>query len=679
MSEVEAIFTSESGGAIVGGGAKATSNSEVFLRNVVDIAQKGPEGLALKIGLAQHPRWLLANEYKMRKEQKLQLLQQLFYNIDATSQLDPMSAAKKKRREAEKHKRRAVQWWHRHLGIEDVAKVPFQERIAKACMADHLTLKVEGGSCMYSLRATALPLPSILQVTRVNLDAAQRSHEVSLDGLELDVVLPVSARSSAQAPERFEGEQLGQSCALGDQTHRDSDEVVFFRIVCQNIGNVRNVPLPAAQSKRAKQTDMAVTLHKARSCSDGSWHVETIPARAAGVATTVGVLSVVNADIQHVQQSMQWWVMKKQMQYVMDGLPVAQAAEAENLIQSLVRSRAFQGSMQYFTSTDVKQLATLRALEEGGFVTATEQSELRGSSPQTATHQWQLTAQGTRSLRAVHHTLRGHRVFQHLADTTQKSLMGASNWQLLAALDSQGWVLRPLPTAKANKKLVLPPYAHGSAKTWYLSAQTQHLTGARQYVMCLLSADKLFEGGVVKAIHHGQKTKYYLNVLQEKISGEVKVECADDETQKRAAESMTLELDVAMDTPPCSETRRYVAKVPLQNTDAGCDDSPEASDDGSNGGHSVESVFSASDEARESEDDAARFPGLVAEMEVLQASLHSDTADAADVCMAVGAEALPDEDTNHAPIIRGLSGYLHTKSLLYTSVVAPQPPCDNPC
>ena len=159
-------------------------------------------------------------------------------------------------------------------------------------------------------------------------------------------------------------------------------------------------------------------------------------------------------------------------------------------------------------AVDAEKMSQLKYLQQVGFVDGLIDDTSNSSK-------WWLTDEGlghlthTRCLVSPQPVLRC-RVGLSLEDST--------NWELLALMREQGWALTPIPNKK-KVKLALPPYTKGSARMCY--SNHIDLTVVRPYLLALLKADALFEGGVLLEVHHHKQNNYYKRVCSGTFSGQV--------------------------------------------------------------------------------------------------------------------------------------------------------------
>jgi hypothetical protein len=191
------------------------------------------------------------------------------------------------------------------------------------------------------------------------------------------------------------------------------------------------------------------------------------------------------------------------------GLRVCAAAFPADWSVRLLDSRAFPFSQTVLSVSDDDLLlaGALRQLEFSRFVTAV------GS--ENGTTAWQFTQLG---LGKVRHFRGIHRPVRVLDIRTNLPLENRSTWELLRSFLELGWIMKPVPKSQIAK-LSLAPYAAGADRIWYNSAVD--LTRGRLYITSLLKADKLFEGGVLRAVHHCQKPAYYKKLMSGTVSGVV--------------------------------------------------------------------------------------------------------------------------------------------------------------
>lgn len=83
-------------------------------------------------------------------------------------------------------------------------------------------------------------------------------------------------------------------------------------------------------------------------------------------------------------------------------------------------------------------------------------------------------------------------------------------FELVRLLQLGGWTV-----VATQKRKSLPPYVQNGDKCVYYHQRSAHGDLHHTYLICLLTADKLFERGA-RAIHHFALHKYYEALLQSK-------------------------------------------------------------------------------------------------------------------------------------------------------------------
>lgn len=233
------------------------------------------------------------------------------------------------------------------------------------------------------------------------------------------------------------------------------------------------------------------------------------------------ILSSKLGDPSVLQRGLRCWERESEPRFAFDGHPVR-----STIVNDLVCCKALPGHETRLVVVDREEakLRELGAFLQHGLVQQVDTEAVDASA-------WQMTVRGVQQLR---HMVMLGRSFPVVQPRAGLELEDSSNWELLHALDAQGWQMVRAPTTKAKRRALLPHIPGRLDKQWFNgSVDMNH---QRLYLIALLSSQTLFDGGRVTQVHHLRPAAYYKKVLAEQSSGEV----ADEEQPVL----LGLELDV---------------------------------------------------------------------------------------------------------------------------------------
>ena len=136
--------------------------------------------------------------------------------------------------------------------------------------------------------------------------------------------------------------------------------------------------------------------------------------------------------------------------------------------------------------------------------------------------QWALTPVATASVITMQDVKPSRPVYSKLSRAECEdieTLKKASGWQLLVALQEEGWTIARAPSSKKARLQLAPVQASsGPGRLWIIgkTVSKQHA-----YLVCLLARVQLKH---MRYIYHCQEESYYLGLLSGHISGELQVD-----------------------------------------------------------------------------------------------------------------------------------------------------------
>ena len=277
------------------------------------------------------------------------------------------------------------------------------------------------------------------------------------------------------------------------------------------------LPLPHATSKRLLARDMCVTVHQ-HQVANSSHLVSVEPRQAAGVDTQVAILSICNADVAALKQSMRSWSTRPALVFTLKGLRVS--AVAQELLQKCVHSRAFPDSpaSQHLVikSADTSSVQAMSELENLG---ATKRTSL---SRDEAT--WALTPRGVSQLHHMHEVSKPAlflRPCAELAALAPEELPSLTSWELFQVLRQKGWVLKRASGPPKKMRLLPPVTREPLLRQWYSTSVNLTSKNTRSYMLALAQVDELFAGSFVQCVYHCQKQAYYEHLLDGTSTGDL--------------------------------------------------------------------------------------------------------------------------------------------------------------
>ena len=298
-------------------------------------------------------------------------------------------------------------------------------------------------------------------------------------------------------------------------------DLLFFRIIPVRLHHQKTIPLPAANSRSLGQQELCVTLHAGHNLGIG--HVVSVEAtKATAVQNPVAVLSLRDITVRTLVEDLTAWITRKSARYVIPAISDAAAEATEDAVRKLVAARAFPntGRLLQVAASDAVTMQQLHSLLDLRIV-----KKVGGNAKNS---QWVFTDFGASELRVASEIQEPEMVFSPLEDFCASALENASCWQLFAALKKQGFQVCKKPRSRKQVLALAPHTADNENLVWYVSGSTlQHL---RMYMIALVSAQRLFDDGVVQRIHHCQPKAYYSQVLEGICSGSPMLSVADEPT-----------------------------------------------------------------------------------------------------------------------------------------------------
>ncbi|CAK9068538.1 unnamed protein product, partial [Durusdinium trenchii] len=515
---------------------------------------KDPNSLAKLFGFWNHPLWQKSVQQNYSKMLKMQLAATILYSGDPESQYAKDVQNKRRRKDKKKAMEQRVKKALRAYGNLGKGMSWSHGNVERVSIAHHLQERLEMGN-LYSLSQQSLNFPTLPQAQMPLQGLEEKRYPVSQEP-----ALQIQAEPWQSLQPLGPESETSAAIVLADDADKDKapgqlsvEKVVFLRIVKSKPSSLRNVDLPAAETKRLGSTDMCVSFHKARMAptiqgQDPSLCVSVEPTVAMGVPNTVAVLSVcgssnIDVDLGPLTQSMRCWMIDKQLQFALRDYTVS--AAASHLLRDAVLGRAFPNcSREQWLVLDTSNDAVMAAAKELQALGIFEPQSLAGGSACFA-----LTPRGVQQLHHMHAVQHPEKVFRSaetLAALPAPQMLECTSWELMQILKHQGWEMKKCPAGQ--KRRGLPPITRSTVeRKFYLSSLHAHSKHHMAYMKALCQAETLFEHGVVHAIHHGQNPTYYQAILDEAHDGVIApvplaIE-AGGSAEIAAAIPMQLELD----------------------------------------------------------------------------------------------------------------------------------------
>lgn len=515
---------------------------------------KDPNSLAKLFGFWNHPLWQKSVQQNYSKMLKMQLAATILYSGDPESQYAKDVQNKRRRKDQKKAMEQRVKKALRAYGNLGKGMSWSHGNVERVSIAHHLQERLEMGN-LYSLSQQSLNFPTLPQAQMPLQGLEEKRYPVSQEP-----ALQIQAEPWQSLQPLGPESETSAAIVLADDADKDKapgqlsvEKVVFLRIVKSKPSSLRNVDLPAAETKRLGSTDMCVSFHKARMAptiqgQDPSLCVSVEPTVAMGVPNTVAVLSVcgssnIDVDLGPLTQSMRCWMIDKQLQFALRDYTVS--AAASHLLRDAVLGRAFPNcSREQWLVLDTSNDAVMAAAKELQALGIFEPQSLAGGSACFA-----LTPRGVQQLHHMHAVQHPEKVFRSaetLAALPAPQMLECTSWELMQILKHQGWEMKKCPAGQ--KRRGLPPITRSTVeRKFYLSSLHAHSKHHMAYMKALCQAETLFEHGVVHAIHHGQNPTYYQAILDEAHDGVIApvplaIE-AGGSAEIAAAIPMQLELD----------------------------------------------------------------------------------------------------------------------------------------
>ena len=330
-------------------------------------------------------------------------------------------------------------------------------------------------------------------------------------------------RRPADQPLRARRVMAADAHSTVDTPRSDAGEQVFFQLVRLRPSRGKHVHGAFATNAWFEQGDIAITFH--RGCkADGQWLMDSRPLIEHGASSSLAILRFRPEHLQSMESSLVCHERERRLSFSLFNLQT-------ELIQDLVKSSAWPASPHSFqlAITD-DRMDELKDLEQKGLV--------HNVGSHGSFSKWKFTELATSNLHPREHAgppqvlLQRRRTLFELGD--------ASRYELLVYLDESGFTWRAAPRTTAAR-LALPPFEPDSAEKLF------YCTGVewdKRYAMCLLQAERLFNGGV-KMIKHGGPSSYYKSVWDLKTDGCQALEDAPRPHKRRRlqADSMPMPLE----------------------------------------------------------------------------------------------------------------------------------------
>ena len=559
---------------------------EIFLEAFQDIAN--PDDMAKRFGFWNHPLWITATGKRYSKRLKLILASAILYAAHPEVQFQQVTAAREKRGVRKKEKEKRVKAALRASGVVMPQGWSY-ENVERKAMASHLQEKLSMGALysfshdalnVFALRAALQPQyrPALQdksaasnqeRLALLNQDGCFDGHGAEEEMLLEPDVEPSLQVSGHDRPDMLLSdsfrEELSASASSLVPAELVLENVVFLRMVNSSPSRRKNVNIPAAERNRLSPSDLCVTFHKCRSLRlpvDEGHNVSGLeetelrlcvnvsPEAASGISHQVNVLSLCgnllphgNWDVSRLKTSLRRWQPDKTLVFGLVNDSITGAAS--QLLGQFVLQRAFPDcGIQHCVQLETYSGLAAAAAEELKGLRVVEECE-------TGSGRWRLTRKAMKNLVHMHAVREPEPVFrtgEELCALPMEEMHHRSGWELLQMLTHQGWVMARGPQ-KVSERQALPPITHAStSKAFFVSTLNLSSKQNLAYMKALYLSEVLFAEGFVQAIHHGQKEKYYLSVLERSCDGRVAEEplqVKDQSHNEDWADSMpALELDV---------------------------------------------------------------------------------------------------------------------------------------
>ncbi|CAE7204740.1 unnamed protein product [Symbiodinium sp. CCMP2592] len=457
-----------------------------------------PDDVSKRLGVWRHPQYQQAVEDKVGRKAKRILLSVLLYRLDPESQFASSSHVRKKRDQRARRLEKVKDSFFKQLNPEIAGWS--SDNVERRAAAQHMQDRMETGR-LYSMPQEIMALPSLQDrlasvkqavLPQVPLESLA-GDSLSMNDNEVQTALSVheaQALVEGRAATVQEARELVPARAAASEV-----PVMFFRVNCNAPARHKTLPLPAASGMKLAPTDMTVTVHDSRQCEDACW-VEVDAKKAQGIASSVSILSLCNADAKQLPSLLQQWSTCQSLSYGLKRFP--QSKELSTLLGRLLTHRSFADappSQHLVVSRTEASFSLCQRLQDAGFITCAAQTSHDAT--------WKFTLRGLQDLILMHEVGRPTLVFDPLEALLDRAARGLetvqqfSTWELLQVLQHRGFQLRPLPSKRKDRR-ALPPHTHDDASPiMYCGSKTSvtlETAGTRTYMQALVMAPDLFSG-----------------------------------------------------------------------------------------------------------------------------------------------------------------------------------------
>ncbi|CAE7229370.1 unnamed protein product [Symbiodinium sp. CCMP2456] len=399
-----------------------------------------------RLGVLQHPQFLeLLYQKRVRTTHWLRTLQHAIHRCDLGTQfmnLDSARAVHNKKRELDKTEAKHVR---RTLGLP----VPRTfDDILKRLICDHFRGHADA-SQFYSLPPIAEggAEAETYELTALEAGMSSRGQEVQRDVLECDIDLE-----------------------HGDDTGRLGRPVVF-RLLHGSPSMMKSAPFPVANKPMFAAGAAVVTLHEVFDEGPGEVSANFGSAGAPQVLQRLEACS-----LQTLREGLQTWDISSCC-YSMPG-PDSSRSSVTQLVTALLEAKGIPGE-PYVEVPERLQDVGNQLQQRGLLQQVPNRMAAEGSLAR-------LTDVGMASVQTVCVLTNPLPVCRISSD----ALADYDAMELLLALESSGWQWKPLPTGRAAR--VALRHTPDSPREWF---SMSHVIN-KQYLLCLLYADELFDKGI---------------------------------------------------------------------------------------------------------------------------------------------------------------------------------------
>lgn len=412
----------------------------------------------------KHPQWteLMAKPKKERSGVQ-KLANAILYSVDVSTQFLNLGDVRAKH-QAQK---RACQKVEESL-LPKVRVRLCHEAVLNHALADHVCNSLKPGG-FYSMPTDSFQEGGLTSLSVARCFSSQPRPSSSIDAaLSLD--LP------------------GQTPGQEERPH------VFFKVLTTGASRLKVTKAAPAGKLRLKKGDVAITLHKAELDEiSKTCFVESRPIACSDLGNPVHILSGFGLRAGEAGQVLQWERSHDKCQFT---LPHFQSVRHAALINQFLELQAFEGK-PHFVQENLLSRPMLQELLHEGWAVASDNG-------------WQLTAAALRQVCVAQRVGEPKQLFTPASG--EVPLADQTIWQLCVTLNNLGWQWKPF-----SRKSPIEGYMQGKPRVW----TTAGVTVKKEYVLCLLSADKLFEQQADCVIHHEKPVAYYRHLLQ----GEFELAC----------------------------------------------------------------------------------------------------------------------------------------------------------